>query len=89
MRLIWKGSISFGLVNVPVGLAPAVAYEELKFRMLRASDLSPINFKRVAEAIGKEIPWSASWPNVPTLGTSRAAEAGPGSSAGFRPSRSL
>jgi len=57
MRSIWKGSISFGLVNVPVGLYPATRYEEIKFRMLRAADLSPINYKRVAEADGREVPW--------------------------------
>ena len=47
MRSIWKGSIRFGLVNIPVSLYPATTREELKFRMLRASDLSPIHFKRV------------------------------------------
>jgi DNA end-binding protein Ku len=57
MRSIWKGSISFGLVNIPVALFPATKSEELRFRMLRSSDLSPINFKRVAEADGKEVPW--------------------------------
>jgi DNA end-binding protein Ku len=57
MRAIWKGSISFGLVSVPISLFPATRREELKFRMLRKSDLSPINYKRVAEADGKEVPW--------------------------------
>lgn len=57
MRAIWKGSISFGLVNIPVSLFPATHREELKFHMLRSSDLSPINYKRVAEADGKEVPW--------------------------------
>ena len=57
MRSIWKGSISFGLVNIPVSLFPATKREELKFRLLRASDLSPVNYKRVAEADGKEVPW--------------------------------
>lgn len=57
MRSIWKGSISFGLVNIPVSLYPATKREELKFNLLRASDLSPINFKRVAETDGKEVPW--------------------------------
>jgi DNA end-binding protein Ku len=57
MRSIWKGSISFGLVNIPVSLFPATHREELKFQMLRASDLSPINYKRVAQADGKEVPW--------------------------------
>ena len=57
MRSIWKGSISFGLVNIPVALYPATRREELKFRLLRAGDLSPVNYKRVAEADGKEVPW--------------------------------
>jgi DNA end-binding protein Ku len=57
MRPLWKGAISFGLVSIPVSLYPATRREELKFRMLRKSDLSPINYKRVAEADGKEVPW--------------------------------
>src|SRR5437867_8743255 len=57
MRAIWKGSISFGLVNIPIALYPATGKEELKFRLLRAKDLSPVNYKRVAEADGKEVPW--------------------------------
>jgi DNA end-binding protein Ku len=57
MRAIWKGAISFGLVNIPIALYPATRTEELKFRLLRASDQSPVNYKRVAEADGKEVPW--------------------------------
>ncbi|MDQ3120390.1 MAG: Ku protein [Verrucomicrobiota bacterium] len=57
MRAIWKGSISFGLVNIPIALYPATRKEELKFRLLRAADHSPVNYKRVAEADGKEVPW--------------------------------
>jgi DNA end-binding protein Ku len=58
MRAIWKGSISFGLVNIPVGLYSATrSGEEVKFHMLRKSDLSPIKYKRVAETDGKEVPW--------------------------------
>jgi len=57
MRAIWKGAISFGLVNIPIALYPATRTEELKFRLLRASDHSPVNYKRVAEADGKEVPW--------------------------------
>jgi DNA end-binding protein Ku len=57
MRAIWKGSISFGLVNIPIGLYPATRKEELTFRLLRKSDLSPVNYKRVAEKDGKEVPW--------------------------------
>ncbi|MEI6350696.1 MAG: Ku protein [Verrucomicrobiota bacterium] len=57
MRAIWKGAISFGLVNIPIALYPATRREEISFKMLRASDLSPINYKRVAENDGKEVPW--------------------------------
>jgi DNA end-binding protein Ku len=57
MRAIWKGSISFGLVNIPIALYPATRREEFKFRLLRKSDLSPVNYKRVAEKDGKEVPW--------------------------------
>ena len=57
MRAIWKGNISFGLVNIPIALYPATRREDLKFRLLRASDLSPVNYKRVAEKDGKEVPW--------------------------------
>jgi DNA end-binding protein Ku len=57
MRALWKGAISFGLVTIPVSLFPATRREELKFRLLRRSDLSPVNYKRVAEADGKEVPW--------------------------------
>src|SRR5438270_4540177 len=57
MRAIWKGSISFSLVNIPISLYPATRKEELRFRLLRRSDLSPVNYKRVAAADGKEVPW--------------------------------
>jgi DNA end-binding protein Ku len=56
-RAIWKGSISFGLVNIPIALYSATRREELKFRLLRKSDLSPVNYKRVAEKDGREVPW--------------------------------
>jgi DNA end-binding protein Ku len=57
MRAIWKGSISFGLVNIPIAVYPATKKEELRFRLLREKDLSPVNYKRVAEKDGKEVPW--------------------------------
>src|ERR1044072_6216101 len=57
-RAIWKGSISFGLVDIPVGLYSATrAGNEVKMRMLRKSDQSPIKYKRTAEADDKEVPW--------------------------------
>lgn len=57
MRAIWKGSISFGLVSIPVALQNATRADELKFRLLRARDMSPVNYKRVAAVDGKEVPW--------------------------------
>lgn len=57
MRAIWKGSISFGLVNIPIGLYPATRKEDISFRQLREEDMSPIRYKRVADADGEEVPW--------------------------------
>jgi DNA end-binding protein Ku len=56
-RPVWKGAISFGLVTIPVALHTATRREELKFQLLRKTDLSPINYKRVAAVDGKEVPW--------------------------------
>src|SRR6201984_1235546 len=56
-RAIWKGSISFGLVNIPIALSPTTRREELRFRLLRKTDLSPVNYKRVAERDGREVSW--------------------------------
>jgi DNA end-binding protein Ku len=57
MRSMWNGSISFGLVTIPVALYPATRRDELSFKLLRKSDQSPVNYKRVAQADGKEVPW--------------------------------
>jgi DNA end-binding protein Ku len=57
MRAIWKGAISFSLVNIPISLYPATKREQLDFHLLRKSDQSPINYRRVAEADNKEVPW--------------------------------
>ena len=55
MRAIWKGSISFGLVYIPIAVYPATREERLSFRQLRATDLSPIRYKKVADADQKEV----------------------------------
>src|SRR5205809_7729004 len=55
MRPIWKGSISFGLVYIPIAVYPATREEKLSFRQLRSSDLSPIRYKKIAEADSKEV----------------------------------
>jgi DNA end-binding protein Ku len=56
MRAIWKGSINFGLVFIPVAVYPATREEKISFKQLRASDLSPIRYRKVAEADQKEVP---------------------------------
>ena len=57
MRSLWKGHISFGLVNIPVKLYSAVSREELRFRFLHKQDRSPVSYERVCERDGKEVPW--------------------------------
>lgn len=58
-RSIWKGAISFGLVTIPVGLYSAIETREgLTFRLLHEKDHSPIDYKRVCEKEGAEVPWS-------------------------------
>jgi DNA end-binding protein Ku len=56
-RAIWSGSISFGLLNVPVRLYSAVSSQRVSFRELREGDGSRIRHKRVAEEDGKEVPY--------------------------------
>ena len=54
-RALWTGSISFGLLNVPVKLYSAVSRKNVSFRELRESDGSRIRHRRVAEADGEEV----------------------------------
>jgi DNA end-binding protein Ku len=54
---VWKGAISFGLVNIPVNLHTAVRESRPRFRMLHAKDKSPIRFDRVCQREGKPISW--------------------------------
>ncbi|HKH14382.1 MAG TPA: Ku protein, partial [Solirubrobacterales bacterium] len=56
-RAIWSGSISFGLLNVPVKLYSAVSRKNVSFRELREKDGSRVRHKRVAEADGEEVPY--------------------------------
>jgi DNA end-binding protein Ku len=58
MRSIWRGSISFGLVNIPVRLfSAAQVHEGLDLDMLHKEDHSPIRYARVCRADGEEVPW--------------------------------
>ena len=54
---IWKGSISFGLVNIPVGLYSAENSDELSFHQLDRLDLNPVGYKRVNKKTDEEVPW--------------------------------
>jgi DNA end-binding protein Ku len=57
-RGLWKGAISFGLVNVPVELFSAQKRSaEVDLTMLDKRDLAPVGYKRVNKATGKEVPW--------------------------------
>jgi DNA end-binding protein Ku len=56
-RALWKGSISFGLVNIPIELHTAVRNHRPKFRMLHAKDKSPVKFERVCQRDGKPVAW--------------------------------
>ena len=55
---IWKGSLSFGLLNIPVSLQKAQEDKELHFSMLDKKNLSPIKYKKVNAKDGKEVPWN-------------------------------
>ena len=56
-RALWKGSIAFGLVNIPVELHTAVRDSRPRFRMLHAKDKSPVKFERVCAREGKPVAW--------------------------------
>jgi DNA end-binding protein Ku len=58
MATIWKGSVSFGLVTIPVELRSAVRSEHVSFRLLHEEDLSPVRYERVCERTGEPVPWS-------------------------------
>lgn len=55
---IWKGSINFGLVNIPVGLHSAVREEGIRFKLLREKDHCPLGYERVCkDRKGEPVPW--------------------------------
>lgn len=56
-RPIWSGTLSFGLLNVPVSLMPAARSVDLHFRMLDSRSHSPIRYERVNSETGEEVPW--------------------------------
>ena len=56
-RAIWKGSLGFGLVNIPVELYTAVRDSRPRFRLLHRKDESPIQYQRVCVRDGKPVAW--------------------------------
>src|SRR4051794_15386876 len=58
-RAIWSGSISFGLLNVPVRLYSAVARRNIALREIRESDSARIKHRRVAEGTDEEVPYDS------------------------------
>jgi DNA end-binding protein Ku len=56
-RALWKGSISFGLVNIPIELHTAVREHRPRFRMLHARDKSPVRFERICLRDGQPVAW--------------------------------
>jgi len=56
-RPIWSGTLSFGLLNVPVSLMSGERKVDLHFRMLDSRDKKPIRFERVNADTGEEVPW--------------------------------
>ena len=57
MKAIWKGWMSFGLINIPVNLYSGTKEKEIRFHLLHAKDHSPIRYARICKKEGKEVPW--------------------------------
>jgi DNA end-binding protein Ku len=58
MAAIWKGSLTFGLVNIPVELRTAVRADHISFRLLHEDDLSPVKYERICQVEGEPVPWN-------------------------------
>jgi DNA end-binding protein Ku len=56
-RPVWTGTLSFGLLNIPVSLMSGEKRTDLHFRMLDARDKAPIRYERVNAETGEEVPW--------------------------------
>jgi DNA end-binding protein Ku len=57
-RALWKGSVTFGLVNIPIEVHTAVRDDRPHFRMLHAKDKSPVRFERVCIRDGQPVAWN-------------------------------
>jgi DNA end-binding protein Ku len=58
MQAIWKGTISFGLVTIPIKVYSATEERNISFRQVHEEDGGRIRYKRVCEVDGKEVPYS-------------------------------
>jgi DNA end-binding protein Ku len=56
-RSMWKGSLAFGLVNIPIELYGATRDHRPKFRLLHAKDEAPVKYERVCQSEGKPVAW--------------------------------
>lgn len=56
-RPVWTGTLSFGLLNIPVALHTAERRTDLHFRMLDSRDNAPVRYERVNSETGEEVPW--------------------------------
>ena len=54
-RIIWKGAISFGLVNIPIALKPASRSQTLDLDLLDKRDMSPVGYQRINKHTGKTV----------------------------------
>ncbi|MGI5827531.1 MAG: Ku protein [Patescibacteria group bacterium] len=57
MKSIWTGTISFGLVNIPVRLYTATKQRRLEFDYLRKDDLCPVGYERICKTTGEKVPY--------------------------------
>ncbi|MDQ3228152.1 MAG: Ku protein [Pseudomonadota bacterium] len=56
-RPVWSGTLSFGLLNIPVSLMSGEKRTDISFRMLDARNKAPIRYERVNAETGEEVPW--------------------------------
>lgn len=58
MKAIWSGSLSFGLVNIPIKLYAAIERRPVNFKLLHEKDNSPIEYRRWCSQDDHEVPWN-------------------------------
>lgn len=57
MRALWSGTLSFGLINIPINIYSGIRERSIDLDMLHKKDLSPIRFARICKAEEKEVPY--------------------------------